>query len=100
MVLARLDPRLAAAMRLVGLALIAVSVLDSHHHPSGSGRGLVVTICFAACVVAWLMWTVRPSSDHITPEVYVLAIAGGVLTGAVPDSAASAFVFVAVAAAG
>ncbi len=51
--------------------------------------------------MAWLVWTIRPNSDRgITPDLYVLAAAGGVLAGAAPDSAASAFVFVAVAAAG
>jgi len=100
MVLSRLDPRLATAMRIVALVLISWSVLHSRHHLSGSGRGLVITICFVACVIAWLVWTVRPDEHRVTPDVYVLAVAGGVLGGAAPDTAASAFVFVAVAAAG
>ena len=37
--------------------------------------------------------------DRISVDVYVLAVAGGVLIGAAPNSAASAFVFVAVVAA-
>jgi signal transduction histidine kinase len=101
MVLDRLDRRLAAVIRLVALVLIGSTVLNSQHHPSGSGRGLVVTISFAACVVAWLAWTIRATTEQgLTPEIYALAIAGGVLAGAAPDSAASAFVFVAAAAAG
>ena len=67
MLLDRLDPRLAAVIRLVALVLIGSSVLNAHHHPSGSGRGLVVAICFAACVVAWLAWTIwatRRAGDH------------------------------------
>jgi len=101
MLLNRVDPRLAMLIRLVALVLIGYSVLHSHHHPGGSGRGLVVSISFAACVVAWLAWTVRPGSERgLTPDVWVLAVAGGVLAGAAPDSAASAFLFVAVAAAG
>ena len=100
MLLVRLNPRLAMLVRVVALVLIGYSVLHSHHHPGGSGRGLVVSVSFAACVVAWVAWTIRPNSDRgITPDVYVLAAAGGVLVGAAPDSAASAFVFVAVAAA-
>jgi signal transduction histidine kinase len=52
-------------------------------------------------VVAWLIWTSRPDPDRgITPEVWVLAAAGGLLCGASPNTAASAFVFVAVVAAG
>ena len=100
MVLSRLDRRLATVIRLVALVLISWSVLHSRHHLSGSGRGLVVTVCFVACVVAWLAWTIWPNEHRVTPDVYVLAVAGGVLAGAAPDSAASAFVFVAVASAG
>ncbi len=100
MFLSRLDRRLATVIRLVGLVLIGVSVLNSRHHPTGTGRGLVVGVCFVACVVAWLAWMVRPTADHATPDIYVLAVAGGVLAGAAPDSAASAFVFIAVATTG
>ncbi len=101
MVLARLNHRSATLMRLVALVLISWTVVNSHHHPSGSGRGLVVTISFVVCVVAWLVWTIRPNAGpNVTPELYVLVLAGGVLAGASPGSAASAFVFVAVGAAG
>lgn len=101
MLLNRVNPRLAMLIRVVALVLIGSSVLNSRHHPSGSGRGLVVAVTFAACVVAWVAWTIRPDSDRpITPDLWVLAAAGGVLAGAAPDSAASAFVFVAVAGAG
>ena len=56
---------------------------------------------FGLCAAAWLAWCSRPISDRgITPEVWVLAAAGGVLCGASPNSAASACVFVAVVAAG
>lgn len=101
MLLNRLDSRLARLIRFAALVLMGYSVLNSHHHPSGSGRGLVVGISFAACAVAWVAWTIRPDSgQRVTPDLYVLAVAGGVLTGAAPDTAASAFVFVGVAAAG
>ena len=100
MLLNRVNPRLATVIRLAALVLIGYSVLHSHHHPGVSGRGLVVSVSLAACAVAWLAWTIRPNSDQgVTPEVYVLAVAGGVLAGAAPDSAASGFVFVAAAAA-
>jgi signal transduction histidine kinase len=99
--LTRLDPRPAAFVRLAGLALICWSVLHSDHHPGGHGRALVVSVLLAACVVAWLWWTVRPTSDRgITPDLWVMAGAGGLLGGAAPDSAASAFVFIAVISAG
>ena len=100
MVLARLNHRLATLIRVVALVLISWTVLHSHHHPSGSGRGLLALICLVACVGAWLVWTIWPNRNRVTPELYVLAVAGGVLAGVVPDSAASGFVFVAVASAG
>jgi signal transduction histidine kinase len=102
MILSRIDGRLARVFRILGLVLISWSVVHAHHHPGGSGRELVVTISFVACVIGFLVWTIRPpiGPGPITPEVYVLAIAGGILAGAAPDTAAAAFVFVAVAAAG
>lgn len=98
MVLYRLNRRVATPMRLMGLALIVWSVLNSDHHPGTSGRGLLVTVLLVAAVAAWIVWTIWPSRERgVTPEIYVLVIAGGILVGAAPDSAASAFVFVGVA---
>jgi signal transduction histidine kinase len=94
------NPRVSALIRLIGLGLVAWTVFSSKHHPSTSGRGLVVTLTFAAATISWLVWTIRPTSDTLTPDLFVLAAAGGVLLGASPNSAASAFVFVAVATAG
>ncbi len=98
--LTRLDPRSAVFVRLAGLALICWSVLHSDHRPSAHGRGLVVGLLLAACVAAWLWWTARPTAEGVTPDLWVLAGAGGLLCGAAPDSAASAFVFIAVVSAG
>jgi signal transduction histidine kinase len=101
-ILTNLTGRPALTIRLIGLALISWTVLRaSHHAPGGSGRGLVIAVLFAICVAAWLTWTRRPDTDRgLTPELWVLAGAGGLLCGASPNSAASAFVFVAVVAAG
>ncbi|MGO9898966.1 MAG: sensor histidine kinase [Solirubrobacteraceae bacterium] len=102
MIFSHLTGRLARAVRLIGIALISWTVLTANHHaPGGSGRGLLISVLFALCVVAWLTWTIRPAPDRgLTPEIWVLAAAGGILCGASPSSAASAFVFVAVVAAG
>jgi signal transduction histidine kinase len=101
MLLQRLDQRTATVIRIVGLVLIGWSVLTSDHGPGASGRGLVVTILFAAAIVAWLVWTIWPGINRdLTAEVYVLAGAGGFLCGAAPDSGASVFAFVAVVTAG
>jgi signal transduction histidine kinase len=101
MLLASLDGRTATAIRLGGLLLIALSVLTGSHPPGTSGRGLVVSLLFAAAVLSWLIWMARPGSDQgVTFELYVMAVAGGLLVEAAPRGAASAFVFVAVIAAG
>ena len=102
MLLDSLDRRIATVIRLAGLALIAWTVSTAgHHRPGSSGRGLVISLLFAASVVAWLAWTIRPSRDRgLTPELYVLAAAGGALVGASPASGASVFVFVGVVVAG
>jgi signal transduction histidine kinase len=98
MLLDSVNQRLAALIRLAGLALICWSILAARHHPGASGRGLVVAICLAAAVICWLVWTVWSDAQRrgVTPDVYVMAAAGGVLVGAAPNSAASAFVFIAV----
>jgi signal transduction histidine kinase len=101
MLLASLDRRLATVIRLVGLVLVALSVLSGSHHPGASGRGLVVSLLFAAAALGWLVWTARPEEDRwASAELYVMAAAGGLLVVAAPQSAASVFVFVAVIVAG
>ncbi len=99
LLLARFN-RAATAIRLVGLALIVASLVGSISHPASRGRGVVVAALSAAAVIAWLSWTARPNSERgLTLDLYVLAGAGGLLVGAAPNSAASAFAFVGIAAA-
>jgi signal transduction histidine kinase len=101
MLLNHLSGRVATAIRLAALALIAWTVFKGSPHPGGSGRGLVITVLFALAVISWLAWTIRAKRDDgLGPELYILAAAGGALCGASPHSAAGAFVFVAVVAAG
>lgn len=101
MLLASLDRRLATAIRLAGLVLVVLSVLNGSNHPGTSGRGLVVSLLLAAAVLSWLIWMVRPDNDQdVTAELYVMAVAGGLLVEAAPRGASSVFVFVAVIAAG
>lgn len=97
----RLDPRVAALVRVTSLVLIVLSVTGADHHPTGHGRGLVISVALAAAVLSWVWWTIRPARERsLTPDLWIMAGAGGVLSGASPASAASAFVFVAVVAAG
>jgi signal transduction histidine kinase len=99
--LTRLGPRAATLVRGAGLILISWSVLHAHHHPGAHGRRLVISVLFAAAVISWLWWIVRPTSERgITPDLWLMAGAGGLLCGASPNSAASAFVFVAIVSAG
>lgn len=100
MILVNLDRRTATIVRLVVLALVVWTVVGSSPAPSTSGRGLVVLLLLVAAGAAFAHWTIWPLSDRgVTPDLYVMAIAGGLLTEAAPRSAASAFVFVAVVAA-
>jgi signal transduction histidine kinase len=99
--LTRLGPRTATLVCVVGLILISWSVLHADHHPGTHGRGLVISVLFAAAVISWLWWIVHPGSERgVTPDLWLMAGAGGLLCGASPSSAASAFVFVAVVTAG
>jgi signal transduction histidine kinase len=91
-----IDRRPATAIRLIGLAIVTWTVLHSSHSPAGSGRGLVVLIAGAITLAAWLVWMLWSSTKQVlTPDVWALAIAGGVLLGATPSSAASVTIFVA-----
>jgi len=96
------NTRLATLIRLIGLGLISWTVFAADQHAPGTGgRGLVVSITFGLAAISWLYWTWHPTSDSgATVDTYVMAIAGGVLCGAAPSSAASAFVFVAAVSAG
>jgi signal transduction histidine kinase len=102
LLLQRLDRRAATLIRLAGLALISWTVFNASRDPAGTaGRGLVVSVLLAVAVASCLAWILRPGVDRgITPDVYAQAVAGGLLVGACPGSAASAFVFVAVVIAG
>ncbi len=83
------------------LALVSWSVINSDHPPSTHGRGLVVTVLFAVCVVCSVRWIAQMAGDRSdSAYLYVLAAAGAMLTGAAPSSAASAFAFIAVVTAG
>jgi signal transduction histidine kinase len=101
MFLASLDRRLATAIRVVGLVLVALSIASaSRHSPGTTGRGLLVSLLFVAGAISWLIWTIRPDRAGVTAELYVMATAGGLLVEASPRSVASVFVFVAVIVAG
>jgi hypothetical protein len=100
MLLLNFGTRMAAVIRLAGLAVISWTMVHGNPAPGTSGRRLLITVLFAAAVVAWLWWTHWPIRERgLTPDLYVLAAAGGVLIGTSPRSASAAFVFVAAVAA-
>ena len=96
MIFLSLDRRVSVLIRLAGLALVTWSVVAAADDPAGTtGRRLVVTIALVLCVLGALAWLARRDLDGPPGlEAFVLTIAGGVLIGASPSSAASAFVFV------
>ena len=104
LLLRQLDQRTATIVRLIGLALISWTVVSGRHYPPGGhGRHLVVLLLFVVCLAAAFGWMARPVDDPgrgLTLDVWAMAAAGGFLTTADPNSAASAFMFVAVVTAG
>ncbi|HTW11544.1 MAG TPA: histidine kinase [Solirubrobacteraceae bacterium] len=90
--------RPATVIRWIGLGLVSWTIVSAHHYPpSGSGRGLVVLIAGIVIFVSWCVWIVTSSRSvyRLTPELWTLAIAGGIMTVAAPNAAGSVAVFVA-----
>jgi signal transduction histidine kinase len=102
-----LNRRDALTARLIGLALVAWSVIHSDEPPALHGRGLVVLVLLIALVAAWLVWTYVTARDQVgrfaggvlSPELCVLSVTGAFLTAAAPSGAASVATFVAALAA-
>jgi signal transduction histidine kinase len=101
MIFYKMSRSAATTIRLVGLGLIIWSVVASRYPPTGSGRGLLVTVALVVASIGFFAWLLQPSLERgLSLDLYVMVAAGGVLVGAAPDSAASAYVFVAIVAAG
>jgi signal transduction histidine kinase len=101
MMLYSLNARVATAIRAFGLALISWTVIGSHPRPGTSGRGLVITVLLAVGALAWVVWAWEVQHKRIEQlPLFVLAATGGLLIGAAPNAAGSAFAFVAVVTAG
>jgi signal transduction histidine kinase len=97
----QLNSRTAAVIRIAMVALVSWTVLAAKHGPGTSGRELVATVLFAVCVISSGLWiALIGKAEGLTADMWILAAAGGVLTGAVSGSAASAFAFIGVVAAG
>jgi signal transduction histidine kinase len=95
MLLKALNHRDATAARLIGLALVSWSVIQSDESPALQGRGLVVLVALIGMVGAWLVWTFWSCRhQQMTPDLYVLAVSSGLLAAAAPSGAGSAGMFV------
>jgi signal transduction histidine kinase len=92
-----LDRRTATLIRLLGLIGVAWSILGSSHPPATTNaRGQLVLIAGAFVAVSWLAWMFWSAKrTTITPDIWTMAVAGGLMLGAAPSSAASVPVFVA-----
>jgi signal transduction histidine kinase len=105
--LLNLDNRAATFIRVAVFALVSWTVLHAHYAPGTSGRELVVSLSYGSAIAAAAVWSVRarglPRAAMdlpVTLELWLMAIGGGVLAVASPTSAGSAFVFIAIVAAG
>jgi signal transduction histidine kinase len=95
MLLNALSSRDAMMARLIGLALVSWSIIESNESPALHGRGLVVLVLLVALAAAWLVWTLWScSQEQMTPDLYVLAASSGLLAAAAPSGAGSAGMFV------
>lgn len=96
-----LNTRVATTIRTAMVVLVSWSVLTAKYGPGTSGRALFATVLFAICLICSVLWIVMFRLDRApTLETWVLAAAGGLLTGTAQGSAASAFAFIAVVSAG
>jgi hypothetical protein len=93
--------RFAAGLRLAGLGLVVWSVVAVSPASGADGRVVLVAVLLAVAVASRLVWAAgvsraRPGDRRrgVPPYLYPMAAAGGLLCGARPDGAASAFVFV------
>jgi signal transduction histidine kinase len=105
--LLNLDSRAATLIRVAVFALVSWTVVHAHYAPGASGRELVVSISYGCAIAAAAVWSFRMGGSPraamrlpVTPELWPMAIGGGVLAVASPTSAGSAFVFIAIVAAG
>jgi signal transduction histidine kinase len=96
-----LNSGVAKAIRAAMLALVCWSVLSVKHGPGTSGRGIVALVLLVICVVCSVIWVTLFNTERpATLETWLLAGAGGLLTGTANGSAAAAFTFIAVVSAG
>lgn len=95
------------AIRLASLAGIIWSVYNVYPGHGSVSRNIVTAIAVFVGSAAWLVWTWRAmrrksrrSHAQVHVEIYAMGVAGGLLCETSTYSAASAFPFVAVVAAG
>ena len=89
-------------VRIVGLGAVILTVSIARPGPASGGlRGTEIAITLGLCVVAWIVWLL---SDRRYPvmvgSLIVMGVAGGVLAGLSPNSAAAGVGCVAVFSAG
>ncbi|MGA2011554.1 MAG: histidine kinase [Solirubrobacteraceae bacterium] len=95
------NARAALALRALGLGLIGWTVIASRPSPGGSGRGLVIAALLAIGALGWIVWAWRAHVRRFgAADLLAMSACGGLLIGASPNAAGSAFAFVAIVTAG
>ena len=88
------DPDVARAfaiVRVIGLAVVLVTVFAAKPHPGTPGRGILIAITLAVCTAAWIVWMFAGIRSRVTiVALYAAAVAVGMLPGLSPNSAAVA----------
>jgi signal transduction histidine kinase len=97
---ASMNRRSATLLRAALWAIVTWTVF-SGHHPFPSSRWTVVIVSYAVATAGGVIWTIRHRlRGPIGIPPYAMAIGGAFLLAAAPNSAASAFPFVAAISAG
>jgi hypothetical protein len=84
--------RVTDVIRVIGLAVVIVTVSVSHQGPGAdSARGLAIAVTLSLSAAAWIVWMLAEHRPRLNlGSLVVMGVAGGVLAGLSPSSPAVA----------